>query len=61
MVLTYGRQRLRGTAALHGSSDHHCYERRVIAGRSVGVFQGANEHPYLNHTGRKSNAVAGPF
>ena len=35
MVLIYGHQRLRGTAALQ-VADHRCYDRIAIAGRSPG-------------------------
>jgi hypothetical protein len=31
-----------------------------FAGSQLAVFQGANEHPYLNHTGRASNAEKQP-
>jgi hypothetical protein len=31
-----------------------------FAGRQVAVFQGANEGPYLDHTGRESNADKQP-
>jgi hypothetical protein len=31
-----------------------------FAGSQLAVFQGANEHPYLNHTGRVSNAEKQP-
>ncbi len=33
MVSVYGRQRLRGTAALQVSIDHRCHQRMVVAGR----------------------------
>src|SRR6266481_1562423 len=33
MVSVYGRQRLRGTAALQIATDHRCHQRMVIAGR----------------------------
>jgi len=36
MVSVYGRQRLRGTAALQAATDHRCHQRMVIAGRSPG-------------------------
>jgi len=35
-VLIYGRQRLRGTAALQASRDHRCRHRMAIAGRFPG-------------------------
>jgi hypothetical protein len=35
MVLVYGHQRLRGTAALQ-VADHRCYDRMAIVGRSSG-------------------------
>jgi len=31
-----------------------------FAGSQLAVFQGANERPYLNHTGRESNAEKRP-
>ncbi len=31
-----------------------------FAGSQLAVFQGANEHPYLNHTGQASNAEKQP-
>src|SRR4029077_20142802 len=31
-----------------------------FAGGQLAVFQGANERPYLNHTGRESNAEKRP-
>src|SRR5438132_6354014 len=31
-----------------------------FAGNQLAVFQGANERPYLNHTGRESNAEKRP-
>ena len=36
MMVVYGRQRLRGTAALQVSCDHRCHQLVAIAGRSAG-------------------------
>jgi hypothetical protein len=36
MVSIYGRQRLRGTAALQASTEHRSHERKAIAGRFPG-------------------------
>jgi hypothetical protein len=35
-VLIYGRQRLRGTAALQASIDHRCHKRMALIGRFPG-------------------------
>src|SRR6516162_6423072 len=35
-MVVYGRQRLRGTAALQVSCDHRCHQLVAIAGRSAG-------------------------
>jgi hypothetical protein len=40
-VLIYGRQRLRGTAALQASVEHRCHKRMALIGR----FPGAGGRP----------------
>src|SRR5258708_10688465 len=58
MVSVYGRQRLRGTAALQIATDHRCHQRMVIAGRLLEGVRSPGAPELWPITGRDGGARA---